>query len=189
MNRRVIYGIRIIINTIRVPLMRLISLSKIKCSFMELFSIGAEIRANNAGRVCIGKMCNIEKNSLIRASGGNVVFGSNIYINRNCNVISHKKIEIDEGTTIGPNVCIYDHDHNYNGVQGDSKYNLAAVHIGKNVWIGANCVITKGVIVGNNSVVAAGSVVTKSVPEFTIVGGVPAKEIKKICKAGGRLDI
>ena len=53
------------------------------------------------------------------------------------------------------------------------------VIIKKDVWIGANCIITSGVTIGEGSVVAAGSVVTKDVTPFTIVGGVPAKIIKE----------
>ena len=56
----------------------------------------------------------------------------------------------------------------------------APIHIGKNVWIGANATILAGVTVGDGSVVAAGAVVAKDVEPNTVVGGVPAKFIKKI---------
>ena len=56
----------------------------------------------------------------------------------------------------------------------------APIHIGKNVWIGANAVVCAGVTVGDNAVVAAGAVVVKDVEEGTVVGGVPAKVIKHI---------
>lgn len=52
--------------------------------------------------------------------------------------------------------------------------------IGKNVWIGSNATILPGVTIGNNSVVAAGAVVTKDVPENTVVAGVPATVLKKV---------
>lgn len=55
-----------------------------------------------------------------------------------------------------------------------------SIHIGKNVWIGANSVVLPGVTVGNGAVIAAGAIVTKDVPENTVVGGVPAKFIKKV---------
>jgi acetyltransferase-like isoleucine patch superfamily enzyme len=56
----------------------------------------------------------------------------------------------------------------------------AAVHIGDDVWIGANAVVLPGVTIGNHCVIAAGAVVTKDVPANSIVGGVPAKVIKMI---------
>ena len=54
------------------------------------------------------------------------------------------------------------------------------VHIGNDVWIGGNVTILPGVTIGNNVVVAAGAVVTKDVPDNTLVGGIPAKKIKDI---------
>ncbi|MEZ3485540.1 MAG: hypothetical protein K1W22_02795 [Lachnospiraceae bacterium] len=57
---------------------------------------------------------------------------------------------------------------------------MKPIHIGKNVWIGANATILAGVSIGENAVVAAGAVVTKDVPDGVVVGGIPAKIIKKI---------
>lgn len=54
------------------------------------------------------------------------------------------------------------------------------VNIGNDVWIGGNCTILPGVTIGNNVVIAAGAVVTKDVPDNSVVGGVPAKVIKQI---------
>ncbi len=56
----------------------------------------------------------------------------------------------------------------------------APIHIGKNVWIGANATVLAGVTIGDGAVVAAGAVVTKDVEPNMVVGGVPAKVIKKI---------
>jgi len=58
----------------------------------------------------------------------------------------------------------------------------APVHIGRDVWIGANAVILPGVTIGDGAVIAAGAVVTKDVPENTVAGGVPAKVIKSVHK-------
>ena len=54
------------------------------------------------------------------------------------------------------------------------------IHIKKNAWIDANATILQGVTIGENSVVASGAVVSKDVPDNTIVGGVPAKFIKTL---------
>ena len=54
------------------------------------------------------------------------------------------------------------------------------VRIGNDVWIGGNVTILPGVTIGNNVVVAAGAVVTKDIPDNTLVGGVPAKKLKDL---------
>ncbi len=54
------------------------------------------------------------------------------------------------------------------------------IHIGKNVWIGANATILPGVSIGDGAIIAAGAVVSKDVPENSVVGGVPARKIKSI---------
>jgi acetyltransferase-like isoleucine patch superfamily enzyme len=65
-------------------------------------------------------------------------------------------------------------------ILGPSSHKVAPVLIKRGAWIAVNVVILPGVTIGENSIVATGAVVMKDVPPFTIVGGTPAKEIKKI---------
>ncbi len=58
----------------------------------------------------------------------------------------------------------------------------APIHIGKWVWIGANATVLPGVTIGDGAIVATGAVVTKDVPENTVVGGIPARVMRKIGK-------
>lgn len=90
-------------------------------------------------------------------------------------------LEIGDRSIITPGVKIIDHDHLINPQKRKSKeYPGQEIKIGNNVWVGYNAIILKGVTIGDGAIVAAGSVVTKDVKSNTIVGGVPAKEIKKI---------
>ena len=66
------------------------------------------------------------------------------------------------------------------------KNHYAPIRIGTHVWIDSNATILSGVSIGEWSVVAAGAVVTKDVPPMTVVGGVPAKIIKKITSEAAR---
>jgi acetyltransferase-like isoleucine patch superfamily enzyme len=86
-------------------------------------------------------------------------------------------LTINDGTIIAPGVKIIDHDHDLNPYQRglDSKFPGAAISIGKNVWIGFNAIILKGVHIGDNAVIAAGSVVTRDVPAGAMAAGVPAR--------------
>lgn len=81
----------------------------------------------------------------------------------------------------GPNVAFYVSNHNTvnSGIpMKEQGYHEADIIIEDDVWIGANSVITSGVHIGRGAVIGAGSVVTKSIPPYTIAAGTPAKVIK-----------
>ena len=100
------------------------------------------------------------------------------FINSGCNFQDQGGIYIGDNTLIGHRVVLATLDHELNPYD---RYLLCApIHIGNRVWIGAGAIITRGVTIGDGAVIAAGAVVTKDVEENTIVGGVPAKLIKKI---------
>ena len=125
-------------------------------------SMGKLYLYGNNGAITIGDNCSFNGNVQIGASGSKISIGNNVLI--------------------GPNVVIRAADHNYT-----DPYRLireqgnigAEIIIEDDVWICANCVITKGCIIGKGSVIAAGAVVSKSIEPYTVAGGVPAKAIKK----------
>lgn len=98
--------------------------------------------------------------------GATLELGNGVFINRNTIITSRRSIIIEDGVTIGPNVCIYDHDHD---VHNRGEYVLENMIVKKNAWIGSGVIILKGVTIGENAVVASGSVVTKDVPDNTIL--------------------
>lgn len=100
-----------------------------------------------------------------------------------CYIQTMNGIEIGKNTRIGPGVKIVSANHNiYNFDLHDKE---KPIKIGNNCWIGANAVILPGVELGDHTIVAAGAVLSKSFKEGNcIVGGVPAKLIKKIGEYG-----
>ena len=93
---------------------------------------------------------------------------------------------IGDDVTISENVVIRDSDNHEiirNGFTMD-----APIVIGNHVWIGINATILKGVHIGSGSVIAAGSVVTKDVPDYALMAGVPAKQIGWVCECGSILE-
>lgn len=111
--------------------------------------------------------------------GKNIRFGKEVFINSGCHFQDQGGIEIGDGAMIGHNVVLATVNHDLNPAN-NRKNHYAPVKIGNHVWIGANVTILPGVTIGNWAVVAAGAVVTKDVPELTVVGGVPAKVLKTL---------
>lgn len=123
------------------------------------------LQANNGGSINIKRFFHVQRNVTIHADGGEIDIGENVFINENSMIVSHEKIELGYNVTIGPNVCIYDHDHNYK----ECGYISDEISIGKNVWIGANAVILRGTYLGNGCVVGAGTVVKGVFEDNTLI--------------------
>ena len=166
--RKAEWVFRIMYNLIRMPILSFFNMGKIKFSKVELIAPTAMIRVGVNGIIELGKKCMFDNGTLIRSSGGKVCIGNKVYINRNCNIVSKELIVIGDFVTIGPNVCIYDHDHTF-GEKNISDYKTKPVIIGKNVWIGANSIILRGTIIGDNCVIGAGTVVKGIIPKNMIV--------------------
>lgn len=111
--------------------------------------------------------------------GKNITVGKNVFINAGCKFQDQGGIFIDDGALIGHGVVLATLNHDMDPAKRQQLH-PAPIHIGKNVWIGANATICSGVTIGDNAVIAAGADVVKDVPPDTVVGGVPAKVIKKL---------
>jgi acetyltransferase-like isoleucine patch superfamily enzyme len=131
---------------------------------------------------------------------GKVIVGDNSFIGGS-HLICRNKIVIENNVFIAWGSCIYDHNSHsldYRDREKDIVQQLGDYRLGQNfianknwkavdskpilikanAWIGMNCIVLKGVTIGEGAIVGAGSVVTKDVPDWTVVGGNPAKVIK-----------
>jgi len=111
--------------------------------------------------------------------GKNLKIGKNVFINFDCTFLDLGGITIEDEVQIGPKVSLVTENHPQNPEQRKGLV-CKPILIKRNAWIGANATILPGVTIGENSIVAAGAVVSKDVPDNTIVGGVPAKVFKNI---------
>ncbi|MBW8806661.1 MAG: acyltransferase [Catenulisporales bacterium] len=111
-----------------------------------------------------------------------VRIGDGVVLGRGGHVVGHRSIDIGADVYTGPNVYITDQNHRYDdpdvpiGKQWPSE---DPVRIGPGCWIGANAVILPGTVLGRNVVVAAGSVVRGEFPDHCVVGGVPARMLRR----------
>ncbi|MBO9541373.1 acyltransferase [bacterium] len=92
-------------------------------------------------------------------------------------------IEIGDDCLLAERVSIRDHDHRF-GTAGlsvaEQGYEVAPVRLGRNVWLGCNVTVLKGVSLGDSCVVGANAVVTASFPAGSVLAGVPARVIKRL---------
>ena len=132
------------------------------------------------------KLINLKGSACIQAPfycdyGYNIEVGDRFYANFGCVLLDVCKITIGTNVMLGPNVQLYtathptDPDKRLEGLEYG-----ASITIGDNVWIGGGAILCPGVSVGTGAVIAAGSVVTKDVPENAVVGGNPARMIRKL---------
>ncbi len=131
----------------------------------------------------IGRGSTITITSHFSALGKGFYLGDNSAIGEFSHIGSAGGVEIGNDVIMGSYVSFHSENHNYSNsslpirLQG---VNHQGIKIGNNVWIGAKATFLDGSVVGNNSIVAAGAVVRGIFPDNVIIGGVPAKIIKKI---------
>lgn len=129
----------------------------------------------------IGKNCNI---------GQNVVIGPNINIGDNCkiqnNVSIYDGVTLEDGVFCGPSMVFTNMDIPRSYYPRRNSYLKTLVK--KGATLGANCTIVCGNTIGKFAFVAAGAVVTKDVPDYTLVAGVPAKPIGFVCECGRKVE-
>lgn len=147
-----------------------------------------EINALSEEGVQIGNNVSILSNTIIectgviRSIGIGLVIGNNVGIAQNCFIQVRGRVTIGNDVIIGPGVSIFSENHNFEDpelpvrLQGEVR---KGVTIEDGVWIGTKSIILDGVRVGCNSIVAAGSIVTRDVPRYSVVGGVPARVLKE----------
>ena len=127
-----------------------------------------------------GKNINIEKGAFF-GYGNEIEIGDNSGLGMNCRI--YGPVVIGKDVMMAPDVIILTVNHNFSRIdipmrlQGKSE--TKPVIIQDDVWIGIRTIIMPGVVVSKGSIIAAGSVVTKDVPEYCIVGGAPAKILRK----------
>lgn len=141
----------------------------ISVSGLLLLSKNACLNFSAKADVSIGNKVTVEAGTMIAArENSRLYIGERVYINRNCTITARESITLEDNVTIGPNCCIYDHDHD---LIHRGEYVTKPITVGRDTWIGAGCILLKGVSIGQGCIIAAGTVVTKDVPDGTLLRG------------------
>lgn len=155
--------------------------------------IGRGCQLHGADHVFIGNNSGIGKHSILEcwsnygktAYSPSIRIGDNSFIGEYCHLTSALSISIGDGVLMGRFCYISDNNHgtvNFKSLQFPpvqrELYIRGGVRVGNNVWIGDRVCILSGVNIGDGAVIAANAVVTKDVPPYCLVGGVPARIIR-----------
>ncbi len=120
-------------------------------------------------------------NDILIQGSGILILGENSFIGQYSIIGVNERIEIGSNVMIAQNVSIRDTDHSFGSLDkpmNKQGITTAPIIIEDNVWIAHGAIVTKGVRIGKGAIVGGGAVVTKDVPPFSIVAGVPAKVVK-----------
>ena len=142
-------------------------------------------KIENRGRLVLGErvrlVSTITPIEIGVEAAGTLEIGSRTFVNYGCSIAATSLVRIGERCNIGTYVMMMDNDfHSLEPERRDERPPSAPIIIEDNVWIGGRVIVLRGVTIGAGSVVAAGSVVTRDVPARTVVGGVPAKQLRSL---------
>ena len=132
--------------------------------------------------VCLDRYVSIFINKISEITP-NVIIGDNVLIGGFSSIGCSNSIVIEDNVILAPHVHITDRNHSYEDVQTPIRKQPAVspgpVIIGKGSWLGYGSQVMPNVKIGKHCVVAAGSVVTRDIPDYCVVVGIPARVIKR----------
>lgn len=149
-------------------------------SYIHAMGKGSLVFGDNSG---VGAFCRIVSYVMFNDIPGHIKLGNNTWIGDGANLGGGGGLDIGDNTFTGQYFTVHPENHRFDDpntlfrLQGVTR---KGIKIGSNCWIGAKVTIIDGVTIGNNCVIAAGSVITKSVPSNSLMGGVPARLIREI---------
>lgn len=178
-NRFRLYSIYLF-NYVRMAALKIRYGSSIRFTGPLCFNKTTHFSVTGEGRIILGEKSDNRGELFLLAHGGTIEIGKHCFFNTNCSITSVESIRIGSECKFGNNVVVVDHDHDYKELT-DHEFISSPVHIGDGVWIGAGCIILRGVKIGDHCVVAAGSVVRENIPDNSLYYNPGAKGvIKKI---------
>ena len=136
---------------------------------------------SRGGKVEIGMDSIVRAGTMLLPSGGRILIGDRTSLNQYVVVNGEGGVRIGDDVMISAFVSIFAANHHYvradMPIRSQGMYTKGGIDIGNDVWIGTHAVILDGVKIGAGCVVAAGAVVTRDTEPYSIVAGVPAKQI------------
>lgn len=155
---------------------------KVKLGKRVYIAAGTEVTAFGNEKIVIDDDSFILERSMLQPYGGYILIGKKVGINLNCIIYGMGGVTIGDNVMMASSCLIVSANHNFE--RTDIPMNLQGVtceevKIGDDVWLGARVVVLSGVEIGEGSVIGAGSVVSTSIPPYSVAVGVPARIIRQ----------
>ena len=148
----------------------------------RIFDLQQGVVIRGFGHLSIGDGTHIERNCTLLCDEGRLSIGKNCYLNQNVRIGSARgRVAVGDNVMMGPNIVIDPSTHSRERTDvpmRDQPLVHGEIVIGNDVWLGANCVVLRGVNIGDGCVVGAGAVVTRDLPSMSVAVGVPARIIE-----------
>lgn len=159
--------LNVVLGIIKLYFLRLVYCRRVHFKGIPKVNLSFKLKIDRNSKLFISEKFEARENLMIRIEkGGIVTFGKRVFINDNCSINCLKNIKIGNNVSIGHNVIMIDHDHDFKNNYKD--FVAKRIEIKDNVWIGANVIILKGVTIGSGSIIGAGSLVTKDIEPNTL---------------------
>lgn len=172
MRRQLFNVISVLFSAIRFTLLKTVHYRHFCFRGIQRFSPNTEVVISDQASIRLGKHVRAHRRTkLLAFDRGILEIGSNTALGNGVSIACMEKITVGDNVQIGPDVKIYDHDHDFRvpGGIAAEKFRTAPVSIGANTWIGCNVVILMGTTLGENCVVAAGSVLKGQYPANSVI--------------------
>ena len=183
MNKYIKAAICVPLAEIKYAILKIGHMNKFSGKFPAIVSPMTEITVERRASLHIGRKLKMHNGAKIRVrKNAEVKIGNNFRMNNGCIVTAYENIQIGNDVMLGPNVLIYDQDHDYNFEAGVKamRFKTSPIVIGNNVWIAANSIILRGSNIGDNAVIAAGSIVKGTVSANTLYLQKKSKQLIEI---------
>lgn len=159
-------------STTKFTLIKIFHFANFHFSIINMFSPFTEIDLEKRANLKLGNYIRARSGVKLKVRrGASLRIGNDTSFNHGCIVVCHDTIEIGDDVQFGPNVLVYDHDHDFRVKDGlkNLNYKTDPIIIGNNVWIGANVIILRGSVIGNNCIIGAGAIIKGNYDDNSVI--------------------
>lgn len=171
MKKKIALLVRSLLSLVHIVFVKLINPIGFHCAPAQDFSLTTKLSVSDGGSMFLKKHIHSKRNVFFVSDSGVIEIGEGCFFNNGCMIVSKERVTIGKNTSFGPNVLVYDHDHDISGDKAihDSGFVTSPVVIGDDVWVGAGSIILRGSVIGSGSVIGAGSVIKGIYPPRSVV--------------------